>query len=615
MDLRELPGVVSVNSPFEQPGAISPDGTTAFIEVRYAKQAFEVEPASVDALLDARRQHSTSELQVEAGGQVVQIAERELPGRAELLGLAVAVAILFVSFGSVVAMVLPIATAVVALSAGILLSSVAAGFLDMPTFSPQLATMIGLGAGIDYSLLVVTRFREELRRGTTLEDAIVVASATAGRSVLFAGLTVVIALSALWLAGLPALAAAATSAVIVVALAVVVALIVLPALLRLVGARIDRWQVPILAHRPARPHRGLSYRLPRLIQRRPLVAMGLSLSILLVLAVPALSLNLGVADAGSRPQASTARRAYDLVAGGFGVGANGPILVGVRIDDPSTAVAVEGLPGRLASVEGVAAVSPAHFNLTRSAAIVTVIPAAAPESESTEALVHRLRTLLRNETELPSARPVVGGPTAAFIDMANVVASRMPVFFAVVIAASFVLLMAVFRSVLVPLKAAVMNLLSIAAAYGVLVAVFQWGWGGGVIGIERGAPIESFQPIMMFAILFGLSMDYEVFLISRIREEYLRTGDNSEAVARGLSTTTRVISAAAAIMTAVFLSFAFGDLRLIKEFGLGLATAIFLDATIIRLVLVPSTMHLLGDANWWFPHWLDRAVPRLGVGA
>jgi len=612
-NLSELPDVVGALSPYGQPGAISPDGSIALIAVQYSKQSHELAQSSIDALLDLRKGYSESQFEVEVGGPVGGEAEHELSGSSELIGLTAAVVILLIAFGSVVAMGLPIVTALLALASGLLLVGVGASFVDMPGFTPQVGAMIGLGAGIDYALLIVTRYREGLARGLAVEDAIAKAAATAGRSVLFAGSTVVIALLGLWAVGIPFMSYLATAAALVVALSVAVAVIVLPAILKLAGRRIDRWRIPLLAASPHESETGFGYRLSRIIQRAPLPGLAVSLAILLLLAAPVLRLDLGVSDDGNRPESFTSRRAYDLLAQSFGPGFNGPILVGVRIDDPDAVGAVERLPSSLGQVEGVAGVSPVEFNEARTAATINVIPETAPQSQETEDLVHRLRRLVRQEAKVTGTEALVGGPTAVFIDLGDKIAASMPLFFVAVIGLSFVLLMAVFRSVLVPLKAAIMNLLSIGAAYGVLVAIFQWGWFAGVFGVEKTGPIETFVPIMLFALLFGLSMDYEVFLISRIREEYLKTRNNTEAVARGLSVTTRVISAAAAIMVAVFLSFTLMPARELKEFGVGAATAVFVDATLVRLILVPSLMQLLGDANWWFPRWLDRLVPKIGI--
>ncbi len=612
-DLAQLPEVAGVSSPYEQSEAISPDGQIAWIEVLYSDEAHGLERSSLDALADLRKEYSSPEFQVELGGPVgEEAAEAEFGlGSSELIGLASAVVILLVAFGSLVAMGLPIAVALPAVASGILLLGVGASFLDIPDFTTEFATMIGIGVGIDYALLVMTRYREGIARNLAVEDAIVRASATAGRSVVFAGSIVVIALLGLWAVGVPVLAYMATGAALVVALSVVVAVLVLPAILKLACMWIDRWRIPLLAAAPDESETGFGYRLSRLIQRAPLPGVAVSLGVLLLLAIPALRMDVGVADAGNNPVSTTSRRAYDLLSEGFGPGFNGPILVAVRIDGGNDFDTIQGLPSGLRQVEGVASVLPSNFNEAHSAATITVIPETAPQSQQTEELVDRLRRVVPQAIEGSESEALVGGPTAAFIDLADKITSSMPLFFTAVIGLSFLMLMALFHSVLVPLKAAAMNLLSVGAAYGVLVAVFQWGWLGSVFGVDRGVPIESHLPIVLFAILFGLSMDYEVFLISRIREEYLKTGNNTESVARGLSATTRVISAAAAIMVAVFLSFTLSEERVIKQAGLGLATAIFLDATLVRLILVPSLMQLLGDANWWFPRWLDRLIPEV----
>jgi RND superfamily putative drug exporter len=614
-DLEMLPDVVAVTSPYESPGTISVDGTIARIDVQYSEPATELDESSIYALLDRRTEVSSEEFQVEVGGRLLRRVEQEPPGSAEIIGLSAAAVILLIAFGSVVAMGLPIVTALIALASGFFLISVGASFADMPSFTPQFAAMIGIGVGIDYSLLIVTRFREGMAQDLSVEDAIVKAAGTAGRSVLFAGSTVVIALLGLWLAGMPSIGYVGTSAAIVVALAAVVAIFILPAILKIGAGHIDRWRIPGLAAPVHESETGFGYRLSRLVQRAPVICLLASLGILLLLAAPVLDLRLGASDAGSNPESFTSRRAYDLLSRGFGPGFNGPILFGFRIDDDAAAAQVEGLPAALQGMQGVAGVSPPVFNEDRSAATITVIPQTAPQEEETEDLVHRLRSDVHRSFNGDGGEALVGGPTALFIDVGDKITSRMPLFFGAVIGLSFVLLMAVFRSIVVAIKAAVMNLLSIGASFGLLVAVFQWGWLGGVLGVNREGPIESFMPMMLFAVLFGLSMDYEVFLVSRIREEYLRTGDNSESVARGLSVTTRVISAAAAIMIAVFLAFALSDQRVVKEFGMGLAVAIFVDATIVRLVLVPSAMQIMGGLNWWFPSWLDRIVPEIGVEA
>ncbi len=611
--LEQLPDVAAVRSPYESANAVSSDGTTATITVEYGEQAFDIDRSSVDALLDVRKEYSRDGLQVEAGGEVSRAAEREPPGSSELIGLAAAVVILLIAFGSVVAMGLPVVTALIALIAGFMLIGVGARFFNLPQFTPQFAAMIGIGVGIDYALLVSNRFREARHGGLPVESAVVEAAGTAGRSVLFAGGTVVIALLGLSLVGIPFVAYLGGAASIVVLLSVLVVIFVMPALLALAGPHIDRFHVPGLPRTSYDSETGIGYRWSLVVQRAPWLWAALSLAVLLLLATPLLDIRLGVSDAGSNPESATSRRAYDLLADAFGVGFNGPIIVGIGINDAGAVSAVDALPGRIEQIDGVSSVSAPRFNEARTAAAIRVIPRTAPQSGETEELVHRLRKEADGWQAGQDVEILVGGPTAVFIDLGDKIASRMPYFFAAVIGLSFILLMAVFRSVLIPLTAALMNLLSIGAAYGIIVAVFQWGWLGEVLGVTRTGPVESFVPVVLFAVLFGLSMDYEVFLVSRIREEYLRHGDNTQAVARGLSATTRVISAAAAIMIAVFLSFALSDQRVVKEFGLGLATAIFIDATIVRLVLVPSIMQMLGRWNWWLPGWLDRLLPRFEV--
>jgi RND superfamily putative drug exporter len=483
----------------------------------------------------------------------------------------------------------------------------------MPGFAPQFIGMIGIGVGIDYALLIVSRYREEIGRGLSGEDATVTAVATAGRSVFFAGATVVIALLGLWASGIEAIGWVGTAAALVVGVMVAVAILVLPALLRFAGPYLDRWKVPGLKPPSADSTEGIGYQWSRAVQRYPWLCLAMSLGVLLLLAAPVLDIELGTSDAGNNPESFTSRRAYDLITEGFGAGANGPIIVGVTIDDPAAVAEVEQLPEFISGLDGVAQVGQPRFNDDQTAAVIPVIPSSSPQDRETVALIHDLRRQLHAQFEGTDAEPLVGGSTALFIDVGEQQTERLPYFLGAVLLLSFLLLMAVFRSLLVPLKAVAMNLLSIGASFGILVAIFQWGWFGGILGVSREGPVEAFLPMMLFAVLFGLSMDYEVFLVSRIREEYLKSGDNSEAVARGLSVTSRVITAAAAIMVAVFGAFALSDQRVVKEFGIGLGIAIFLDATIVRMVLVPSLMQLAGKWNWWMPQRLDRLIPRISV--
>ena len=613
--LAELPDVVSVSSPYETFGAISPDDTIARIDVEYSGQSDDVPDSSAKALLDFREERSQPGFVVEAGGNIPRFAEREPPGTSEAIGGVAAIFILLIAFGSVVAMGLPLIAALFALACGFFIIGVGAAFFDMPDFTAQFAAMIGIGVGIDYALLIVTRFREGRARGLNTEDAIAKAAATSGRAVVFAGATVIIALLGLWAAGLPFMGWVGTAAAVVVLFAVIGAIFVLPAILALVGDHINRWRLPFLAAPAFDSETGLGYRLSRIVQRAPLLFLGLSLGILLLLAAPVIDLDIGTTDAGNDPESHTARRAYDLLSEGFGPGFNGPLLIGFRVDGPGAQEAVAETTVVIQQTDGVLGVSPPLFNDAGNAAVLTAVPATSPQDPKTTDLVHELREAVDAPFVSVDGAAFVGGSTAAFVDVDDKVRGSLPIFFTAIIGLSFILLMVLFRSIVVPIKAALMNLLSIGASYGVLVAVFQWGWFAGFFGVSSEGPIESFLPMMMFAVLFGLSMDYEVFLVSRIREEYLRTGDNTESVARGLSVTTRVITAAAAIMVAVFLSFAVSEERVVKQAGMGLATAIFLDATLVRLILVPSAMQVMGRINWWFPAWLDRIVPRISIEA
>ncbi len=608
--VAELPEVAGVVSPFTNPAAISADGTVAYATVQYETTAIAVETESVAELTDLVARSAGEGLRVEVGGQIVAANEEAPQGQSELIGIAAAMVILLVAFGSVVAMGLPIATALLGLLAGFLGISLATRALDISTFTPALAAMIGIGVGIDYALFIVTRYREGLHAGMSVEEAVVRAIDSSGRAVAFAGGVVAIALLGLIAIGIPTFSAMGTATAIVVVFSLLVALTLLPALLGFAGHRIDRWRVPGFHTAGHGGRASVWYRWSRQVQRRPLPYLLLSAGLLLVLTIPVLDLRLGFSDAGNGSTALHSRRAYDLLTAGFGPGFNGPLVVAVEQTggvDPAT---LRRLTETLRQTPGVAAVNQPVTNEAGDTAIVAVVPTTSPQDERTPALVkHLRRDVVPPTLEGSGANAYIAGATASLIDTGARFADRLPAFFAVVIGLSFLLLAMAFRSILIPLKAALMNLLSIGATFGVLVAVFQWGW----LGIAREGPIESFLPMMLFAILFGLSMDYEMFLLSRIREDYVRTGNTGDAVAHGLSATARVITAAAAIMVAVFLSFGLSAERSTREFGLGLAIAVFIDATIVRLVLVPSTMELLGRWNWWWPSWLDRLVPRLNV--
>ncbi len=602
-EVAALPGVESVSDPTLQPSA---DGTTLLALVQYDIELTELDDADLDALLRTGEPLAGVAVRLEVGGELTQYVEQPEPQAAELIGLVAAVFILLVAFGSVLAMGLPIAIALFGLGTSTLLLALGAAVLEMPTNTPVLASMIGLGVGIDYALFVVTRHREHLHAGMTVAESAARATATAGQAVIIAGGTVVIAILGLAISGIPVVTLMGLGAALVVAVMVAATITLLPALLGFAGHRIDRVRL-FRARTEGVDTVSVWSRWGAAVARRPWPYLVASLAFLLLLATPLLSIRFGQADAGNAPETSTQRQAYDLVSEAYGPGANGPLLLAVESGDP--AVAAEVVTA-VADEPGVTAVARPRISPGGDAAIVTVVPETGPQEAGTAQLIHHLRDDVLTEVDTPVH---VGGLTATFVDMSDQVAARLPWFIGAVVGLSFLLLMLVFRSVLVPLKAALMNLLSIGAAYGVIVAVFQWGWMKGLVGLEDTVPIVAFVPMMMFAILFGLSMDYEVFLLSRVREEYLRTGDNTGSVISGIASTARVITAAALIMIFVFLGFVLGDDPLVKMMGLGLAAAVFLDATIVRVILVPATMRLLGDANWWLPPWLDRRLPHLDV--
>jgi RND superfamily putative drug exporter len=526
--------------------------------------------------------------------------------------------IMLIAFGSVVAMGLPILTALFGIAIGFALEDLLSHLLNVPIFAPEMLAMIGLGVGIDYALFIVTRYRQGLFEGRQPRQAVATSLATSGRAVLFAGTTVVISLLGLFLLQLPFLQGLAVGTIAAVLLVMAAALTLLPAMLGFAGRAIDRLHLPRLLQTGATPAPdSFWYRWSRMIQRRPWRSGILALLMLVALAIPLFSMRLAFTDASNDPTSLTTRQAFDLLAQGFGPGFNGPLVVAASLSSTNDAATMNKVDAALRGTPGVAFAAPVEINADRTAAVIIAYPTTAPQAAQTSQLVTNLRTtVIPGATAGTQLRVLVGGETAASVDASNYLSHRLPLVISAVIVLAFLLLMAVFRSVVIPVKAAIMNLLSVGAAYGVIVAVFQWGWGGSIIGIGHTGPIDPWIPLMMFTILFGLSMDYEVFLLSRMREEWRRTGDNSAAVADGLAKTARVITSAAAIMICVFGSFVIGDpLRILKVFGLGLAASILIDASLVRLVLVPSVMELLGRSNWYMPRWLDRIVPTLGAEA
>jgi putative drug exporter of the RND superfamily len=594
----------------------APGDRVAYADVQYDRPAEDIRDAAYRRLEATMAEtNDRGIVRMELGGDLPTEAAQEEPSGQEAIGILVAVVVLLVAFGSVIAMGLPIGLAIVGLVTSLGLITIVASFTDVNSVSPVLAAMIGLGVGIDYALFIVTRHRENLRLGMTVEEAAGRAIATSGSAVLFAGATVVIAISGLAIAGIPAVTVMGLMAGLTVAVMVAIALTLLPALLGFAGHRIDAIRLPgMRAGAGVTARESLWHRWGRQVAAHPWRYLVGGTLTLVLLAMPVFGMRLGMTDNGASPESMTTRRSYDLLADGFGPGLNGPLLLSVRLDG-ATVDDLAPLEAAVAADPGVAAVAPAQPNEAGTAAVLRVVPTSSPQDGDTTDLVHRLRddVIPRALGGVPGAEVYVGGQTAMFIDLSDQLSSRLPWFVGAVILLSVLLLTIVFRSIAVPLKAAAMNLLSIGAAYGIIVAVFQWGWLRGLVGVEEAVPIVSFMPMMLFAILFGLSMDYEVFLLTRVREEYVERGDNDAAVVEGLSATARVITSAALIMISVFAAFVLGDDPVIKMFGLGLASAVLIDATVVRIVLVPATMTLLGDWNWWLPRWLDRLLPSLDV--
>ena len=612
-EVRTLPHVLTVTEPLGSAQSISADGSTAFAAVQFDADTAEVGRSTLHALFDTAAPAEAAGLQVEFGGELPTVLKEESTGPAEAIGVIAALIILLLTFHSVASMFLPLATAITGLLTGLSVVGLLSGLIDIPTMAARLGTMIGLGVGIDYALFILSRHRDQVAAGMPIGESIALTNATAGNSVVIAGSTVVVAILGLQLAGIPFVAALGYSAALVVAVAVLVAVTLMPALLGFVGARVVG-NCRVKRNRPPKTGHSSWVRWAHWVAHHPWRSSISATVVLLVLALPVLDMQLGQADAGSAPTDTTHRQAYDLLADGFGPGFNGPLLLAVDLGpDPDPAI-LDEISSELTADPGVRAVSPAQLNEAGDTALITVVPTTKPQDEATSDLVHRLRdTTLPEVTAGTDVSVLVGGPTAGFIDQSDKISGRLPWFIAAVVALSFLLLMIVFRSLLVPLKAALLNLLSIGAAYGVVVAVFQWGWGRSLIGLDEAVPIASFVPMMMFAILFGLSMDYEVFILSRIREEYQRGHSNIDSVVEGLGATAKVITAAALIMISVFLGFVISPDPTVKMMGVGLATAVAVDATIVRMILVPSTMALVGDPNWWLPRWLDRILPRIDV--
>jgi RND superfamily putative drug exporter len=612
------PHVSEVASPYGASGgaaAISEDGKIAYATIQYDVQGNKLNDSSTENIIHTAQGASGNGLEVQLGGQPIEEAKEESGDSSFAIGLLAAIIILLLAFGSVVAMGLPIVTALFALGVGLSLVTLGTWVFKTANFAPFLAAMIGLGVGVDYALFIVTRFRNNLDEGFEPREAAINAVDTAGRAVLFAGTTVIIALMGMFLLNITFLYGVAVAAALSVLLTMIGALTLLPALLAWVGHRVNKWKIPGLSGGQNTTREDTRwYAWSRWIQKRPWTAAIVSGAFLLLLCVPALTLRLGVNDAGTNPKGETTREAYDLLAEGFGPGFNGPFTMVAQLPEKGDGAGLEQLCSTLENEQGIASVTKVTFNEEKTVGLCQAYPTTSPQSADTTDLLDHIRADVIPPIEAKTGAALhVGGITAVFEDFGDAISEKLPLFIGVVILLSAILLMAVFRSVLVPLKAILMNLLSIGAAFGIVTAVFQHGWGASIIGVDQTGPIIAFFPIFLFAIVFGLSMDYEVFLMSRIHEEWEARKDATEAVTRGLALTGRVITAAAAIMITVFASFMLGDERIVKLFGLGLASAVLVDALIIRSVLVPAIMQLFGRSAWWMPEWLSKILPNLAV--
>jgi putative drug exporter of the RND superfamily len=610
-EISALPEVTSVSNPLSRRGAgqVSGDGKVAFASVQYDRPAFEVEQQDAKRLESAARVAEGDGMRVALRGPVVDVAEEQLAPVGELIGVAVAVIVLTLVFGSVSAMLLTLISALVALAGGMLLLTLGAGLTTVPEVTPTLAVMLGLGAGIDYALLMVGRYREHLAAGESVPAAAAAANRTAGTSVLAAGAIVAVAIAGLLATGIPFVGRMGVASAVVVASVAIGAVTLVPTLMGAFAKRLRSRSAERLAPSP------VLERWDEGITRRPWLSVIAGIAVLLALAAPFTDLRLGQPDDGNARQGSTMRVAYDKLAEGFGPGFNGTLLLAASLPGGrDSGPALERLRATVERTQGVASVSAPAQSPRGGAATLSVTPTTAPQDERTSKLVRRLRDdVIPAATAGTGVDVYVGGNTAIQQDMADKIAERLPVFIGAVVVLSLLFLMAVFRSVWVPLVSAAFNLLSIAAAYGVVVAIFQWQWGSSLLGIDGELPIVSFIPLLMFAILFGLSMDYNVFLLSRVREEYMKGANPRESVLRGLARVSRLVLAAGAIMTAVFLGFATDPDVIVKIFGIGLGAAIMIDVLVVRMVVAPAVMTLLGDRAWWLPAWLDRLLPRLDL--
>ncbi|MFH9990715.1 MMPL family transporter [Streptomyces luteogriseus] len=628
-DLEKLPHVLSAQNPLSAPatpsgqqnvGPLSDDKKTAYITVR-----FDVQPSTlgddylsgVDTSVQPLR---SAGAEVEYGGPLGELARPAADDRvSELIGFGVAVIVLLVGFGSVIAAVVPLLSALISVVGGLAILGLLAAAFTFATVSPTLATMIGLGVGIDYALFMLTRHRQNLFDGMDPVRAAGQAASTSGHAVLVSGCTVIIALAGLSASGVSFISLLGVAAAVTVVSAVVGALTLVPALLGFIGRHIDRYHVrPPVAETEAGAGdtpQGTWHRYAQRVERRPLWFLSAGVAVVVILAIPLFSIQLGHIDDGADPTSFTDRRAYDLMADAFGPGSNGPLTVVIdqtNVPQSQRSGLASKAQQSLDKVQGAAVVTPLTPTQDGDLLVGTVYSTKSPQNSATTDLTNRLvDDTLPDTVQGTDAKGYVTGTTATQVDFRDIVASQLPVIIAVVVGLAFLIILAVFRGLLVAVKAAVLNVLSIAASYGVVVAVFQWGWGGPALGVHGKVPIESYVPMMMFAIVFGLSMDYEIFLLSRVHEAWLRTGDAKRSVAHALEITARVITCAALIMVSVFAAFIVSDNIVVKMLGLGLAVSVLIDATVVRLLMVPAVMTLLGRHAWWMPRWLDRVMPHI----
>jgi putative drug exporter of the RND superfamily len=616
-----LPHIVLVASPYA-PGAsgqINHEATIGFATVLFDRNANQLPVGAIKRVISTAETGSSQQVQIALGGQAIGYINQPSTVSSEIAGGIAAAIILLIAFGSWRGMVLPLMTAFVALGIGVGIITMLSQVMSVAQFTEQLAALIGLGVGVDYALFIVSRHRNNLLHGMDVRDSVIASVNTSGRAVVFAGSAVSVALLGLMLLGVTFLIGVSLGAAITVGLTMIASLTLLPAMLGFMGPKIlGRKRLKRLQEQgPDDSHvtgRWLSW--ARRIERRPMPLAIIAFALIIFFALPAFAMRLGSSDQGNDPKGWTTRQAYDLLSQGFGPGFNGPLQIIAGVEPtPGAPDAVNQLAAAIRATPGVAAVTPATFSQNHRTAVFTAIPFSAPQDKETYQLVHRLR-----KTVVPTAiagTPItvayVGGATAAFIDFAHVLSAKLPLFVGVVVLVASLLLLLAFRSLLIPMTASVMNIIAALASFGLMVFVFQQGHFGSIFSIGRPGPIDAFLPVMLFAVLFGLSMDYQVFLVSRMHEEWLHTGDNTRAVTVGQAETGQVITAAASIMMVVFLAFVFAGQRQVGEFGLGLFGAVLLDAFVLRTVLVPAVMHMLGDSNWYLPAWLDRILPHVSI--